>query len=141
MVAQVEESMSHWAIAQWLELEIEAIAIGTAMTSARNTQAIVDRLCGQVEVQMTQNCIDLEHKLIETQETVQKIVVDLEDLTRQLNSYKLASEGELGKLRGKITSEVTNQLCCAFCSGVIDWHNCGTIMGALDYGLGLVEHY
>ena len=26
--------------------------------------------------------------------------------------------------------------CYALCWGVIDWHNCGTVLGALEFGLG-----
>ena len=59
---------------------------------------------------MTQIHRDLEKKKKKTQETVQKIASDLEKLTRQLNSCKLASEGELGRFKGEITSEVTNRL-------------------------------
>ena len=59
---------------------------------------------------MTQNCIDLECKHTKTQWVVQKIVANLEDLTKQFSSYKLASNGELGMLKGEITSEVTNRL-------------------------------
>ena len=46
MVAHEEESMLCivGAIAQRLESEIEAVAAGTTITSARNTQAAVDRL-------------------------------------------------------------------------------------------------
>ena len=28
--------------------------------------------------------------------------------------------------------------CCALCPGVVDWHNCGIVLGALEFGLGLV---
>ena len=32
----------------------------------------------------------------------------------------------------------SNQLaCCALCPGVVDWHNCGTVLGALESGLGI----
>ena len=41
---------------------------------------------------------------------VQKIVADLEELNRRLDSHKLASEGELGKLGGEITFNATNGL-------------------------------
>ena len=27
---------------------------------------------------------------------------------------------------------------CALCLGVVDWHNCGTVLGALESGWGLV---
>ena len=27
--------------------------------------------------------------------------------------------------------------CCALCMGVVDWHNCGTVPGALESGLGI----
>ena len=69
----------------------------------------VDGLHAQVEAQLNQNRADLERKQAETQRIVQKIAASLEDLTRLLNSYKPTSEGELGKLRGEITSKVTNR--------------------------------
>ena len=28
--------------------------------------------------------------------------------------------------------------CCALCPGVVDWHNCGNVLGALETGRGLV---
>ena len=28
-------------------------------------------------------------------------------------------------------------LCCALCPGVVDWHNCGAILDALESGLGI----
>ena len=28
--------------------------------------------------------------------------------------------------------------CCALCPGVVDWHDCGTVLGLLECGLGLV---
>ena len=28
--------------------------------------------------------------------------------------------------------------CCALCPGVVDWHNCGNVLGALEFGWGLV---
>ena len=28
--------------------------------------------------------------------------------------------------------------CCALCLGVVDWHNCGTVLGALECGVGFV---
>ena len=27
--------------------------------------------------------------------------------------------------------------CCALCPGVIDWHNCGIVLGVLEFGLGI----
>ena len=27
---------------------------------------------------------------------------------------------------------------CALCPGVVDWHNCGTVLDALEFGWGLV---
>ena len=32
---------------------------------------------------------------------------------------------------------LSHDICCALCVGVIDWHNCGTILGVLECGLGL----
>ena len=42
--------------------------------------------------------------------TAQKIATDLEELTRQLNSYKPANEGELGRIKGDITAELAKRL-------------------------------
>ena len=30
-----------------------------------------------------------------------------------------------------------NIICCALCPGVVDWHNYGTVLGALESGLGI----
>ena len=27
--------------------------------------------------------------------------------------------------------------CCALCLGVVDWHNCGIVLGVLESGLGI----
>ena len=27
--------------------------------------------------------------------------------------------------------------CCALCPGVIEWHNCGIVLGVLESGLGI----
>ena len=32
---------------------------------------------------------------------------------------------------------VIEYIYCAFCMGVIDWLNCGTVLGVLECGLGL----
>ena len=65
-----------------MESEIGAVAIGTTTTSARNMQVAIDGLCVQVEAQLTQNRANLAHKYAETQGTVQKILANLEELTR-----------------------------------------------------------
>ena len=36
-------------------------------------------------------------------------------------------------------SFILDDHCCALCPGVIDWYNCGTILGALECGWGLVS--
>ena len=54
--------------------------------------------------------IDLQYKQTETQGIVQKIVADLEELTRRLNNYMPANESTLGELRGEMMFEVTNWL-------------------------------
>ena len=41
----------------------------------------------------------------------------------------------LGDRRGRPGTE---KLCCALCLGVVDWHNCGNVLGALESGWGLV---
>ena len=52
------------------------------MKSAMNMQVAIDGLHVQVEAQLTQNRVDLEHKHAEAQGTVQHLVVDLEELTK-----------------------------------------------------------
>ena len=59
---------------------------------------------------MNQNQTDLEHKLVETQETINNIVADLEELTKQLSSFKPTNESALGDGKGKISTKVSNRL-------------------------------
>lgn len=32
-----------------------------------------------------------------------------------------------------------DDVCCALCLGVVDWHNCDTVRGLLECGSGLVS--
>ena len=41
-------------------------------------------------------------------------------------------------IRFMIWCDISGMCCCALCPGVVDWHNCGTVMVALEYGVGLV---
>ena len=36
-----------------------------------------------------------------------------------------------------IKANPTIDWCCALCPGVVDWHNCGIVLGALESGLGI----
>ena len=38
---------------------------------------------------------------------------------------------------GKHKVSILNQDCCALCPGVVDWHNCGIVLGVLESGLGI----
>ena len=51
---------------------------------------------------MDQNRMGVECKQAETQGVVKKIVVDLEELTRQLNSFRYASKSALRAIQYKI---------------------------------------
>ena len=75
--------------------------VGIVTASARNMQAAVDGLREEVKAQMNQNRVDLERKQMETQGTVKKIAADLKEFTRQLISFKPASESALGECRVK----------------------------------------
>ena len=59
---------------------------------------------------MDQNHTDLERKQVETQVTVRKIAVDLEELTKQPKKFKSVSESALGAVQGQISTEVSNTL-------------------------------
>ena len=74
VVVQVEDSTSRviGAVAQLLESKIEMVATCTIVTSARNTQVVVDGLRTQVEAQMNQNCVDLERKQAEIEAIFRK---------------------------------------------------------------------
>ena len=38
----------------------------------------------------------------------------------------------------RTTAPLWGEWCCALCLGVIDWHNCGIILGAVESSWGLV---
>ena len=111
-MANAEESMSRvvGAVVQRLESDMEAVTAGTIAASARNTQVVVDGLHQEIKGQINQNRADLERKQVEMQGIVKKIAADLEELTRQLNSFKPTSESALGEVQGKISTEVSNKL-------------------------------
>ena len=89
-------SCAVWVVAQRLESETETAAAGTVVTSARNTRATIDGLHEEVKAQMDQKGADLERKQVETQGIVKEIAADVEELTKQPNSFKPASESALG---------------------------------------------
>ena len=40
-------------------------------------------------------------------------------------------------MRLRAAAPLWGERCCALCPGVVDWHNCGIVLGVLESGLGI----
>ena len=76
----------------------------------QNTRTAVDRLQEEVKAQLRQNHTDLEQQQEETKQTMGKVAADLEELARQLNTFKPTSANVMGGFQEKFSKEVTQQM-------------------------------
>ena len=112
VLAHTEEQTSRivGTVTQQLEKEIEAAAVSAATTSERNTRSAVDDLHKEVKAHLDQNRADFEKRQEETQHSVAHAAAGLEELARQLNSFKPASANIVGNLEGNLPKEVFQKL-------------------------------
>ena len=80
---------------------------------------------------------ELDEVLMKEADETLPVAVDQVPLSVPLSdasvSYPLSSEPVLTPRPS--SSNMGN--CCALCPGVVDWHNCGIVLGALEFGLGI----
>ena len=108
MVAQMSCTVE--GVTRQLESEIQAAAMSTAVTAGLNTHAVVEGMRQDVQVQLEQNRVDAQRRDEETGCKVDEIVVELANLTKQLNEFKPVSEAVVGKANKQVSDEVNTRL-------------------------------
>ena len=78
--------------------------------SEHNTRIAINNMRKEIQVQLSQNRADLERRHEETRQTVEDIPAGLEELTRQLNAFKPASEENVGQMQKDLSEKVGQQL-------------------------------
>ena len=90
---------------QQLETEIEAAAMITAATVEVQTHADVEGMRRDFQAQIEQNCADAQCRDEDTQKTVQKIAVGLEQLTKQLNDFRPVNVEHVGDAQKQVAEQ------------------------------------
>ena len=75
--------------------------MSTAVTAGLNTHAVVEGMRQDVQAQLEQNRADAQRRDEEAHRKVDEIAVELANLTKQLNKFKLVSEAVVGKANSK----------------------------------------
>ena len=112
VAAQSEVQASHivGTVAQRLEKDIEAAVVRAVVTSERHTRSVVHGLREEVKAHMVQTRSDLERKQEKMQHSVAQMAAGLEELTKQLNTFKPASAKAVGSLQENLSKEVAQKV-------------------------------
>ena len=101
MLVEASISRSIGEVSQALKQELGTLVSGFIVTSTRDTQAAIEGLRQELQTKFHQDQAELQQKQVETQGKRNKIAYSIQTLTLQLNSFKLVSQEEVGKVMGR----------------------------------------
>ena len=96
------------AVTRKLESEMQATATSTATTVELNTRAVVEGMQQDVKTQIEESHVDAQRRNEKARRKVDEIVVELENLMKQLNEFKTVSEAVVGEANKQVPVEVTH---------------------------------
>ena len=108
--SQVQTSRIAVAVAQQLEKEIEATVTSTAATTEIQTRTAVEGMRCDVQAQIDQNRAYVQRRDEENQKTIQQIVAGLDNLTKQLNDFRLVNVEDVGDAQQQVTEKFEQRL-------------------------------
>ena len=78
--------------------------------SERHTQTAVEEMRKEAQTQVEQNRVGQQRQTEETKQTVGKIAIGLEELTKQLNALKPTSATSIGDVQKQVSEQFQQRL-------------------------------
>ena len=93
-----------------MEQNIEAAAVTTAAISEQHTRSAIEGFHNEVKAHIDQPRGDVDKLQEEMWQSVSQMAAGLENLTKQLNSFKHASAEIVGNLQENLSKEITQKI-------------------------------
>ena len=110
MHSEAQASRVAKMVTRQLEGEIQAVVASATMNANINVRTMVEGMRREVQAQIEQNRVKAQRRDEETQQMVNKIFAGLEQLTKQLNEFRPASEANVGGVQKQVSEQFEQRL-------------------------------